>query len=369
MAAAVASFGLAVDTWQVVEALSSLFHHDRGSKISTNVRIGIGSTTSNQNQGGSVPHIALWDDHGHRIGQYKGNRNGHLDMGSVTDFNIEHSQTVPQFTNAQAEYVMLSMMERDAICISYISVTWPGGVNYMFFGDVGYKCGADWYYSDLIVSADRYTPKCIWLDQDHTNGLHHQGMGIHISDFLATPARLEEYQNIPDAMCKSTPRFQMYPNILPDQWHSFYLPPLKFFKNGTDTNYNRIINAKGQNLGYQPPFKRSLGDSKAPRVIKRKTNPQPSHLIVSKFGDHSAVELCGSEQSYGHDFVSVAESIFCDMSTKTAWPLCDASTVRDCFNLNTKQMVGHGSHPRRSEGWSGTVPIKSYDTVAEWGPK
>ena len=363
-----AALGWAIDGWQVVDAISNLFHHDESS-ISTNVRIGIGKTTSDQNQGGSIPHIALWDDNGHRVGQYRGNGNGHLAMGSETNFRIEHSQTVPQFSNAQPTYVMLSMMERDAICISYISLTWPNGVNYMFFGDIGAQCGADWYHSDLIVSADGYMPKCIWLDQDHTNGLHFQGMGMHITDFYATPERVDEYKNIQDALCKSTPRFQMYPDILPDQWHSFYLPPLKYSKNHTDTNYNRVINAKGQNLGYQPPFKRSLGGSKAPRKIKRNANPQPSHLIVSKFGDHSAVELCGSEQSFGPDFVSVAEGIFCDMSTKTAWPLCDAGTVRDCFDLNTKQMVGQGSHPRRSEAWSGTVPIKSYDTVAEWGPK
>lgn len=58
------------------------------------------------------------------------------------------------------------MMESDAICISYISMSWPSGVNYMFFEDIGYQCDADWYHSDLIVNANGYKPKCIWLDSD-----------------------------------------------------------------------------------------------------------------------------------------------------------------------------------------------------------
>lgn len=347
--------------------MSSLFNHAEGPQISTNIRIGIGTTNSAANTGGSVPHVALWDDNGHRIGQYTGDENGHLDVGSETNLRIEHYQTEPKYSNAQATYVMLSMLESDAICVSYISMTWPNGVNYMFFGDVGYQCGVDWYHSDLIVDASGYKPRCIWLDKDHSNGLHFGGMGMHITDFFATPERADEYKMIPDAMCKSTPRFQMYPDILPDQWHSFYLPPLEYFPNHTDTDYNRVINAKGELKGHQPPFKRGLESSKA-RASKRNTNPQPSHLIVSKFDNQSAAELCGSDQSYGPDFVSVAEGIFCDMSAKEAWPLCGAGIAHGCFDLDTNQMVSQGSQ-RRDEQTGRSVPVKSYDTVGQWGPK
>lgn len=61
---------------------------------------------------------------------------------------------MPKYNNAQAIYMMLSIMESDASCISYISMSWPSGVNYMFFGDNGYQCDADWYHSDLIVDVD-----------------------------------------------------------------------------------------------------------------------------------------------------------------------------------------------------------------------
>lgn len=233
-----AALGWLIDGWQVVEAAAGLFHHDESKKISTNVRIGIGKTNKEGNTGGSVPHIALWDDDGRRIGQYKGDRNGHLDIGSEINFGIQHSQTQPPFSNAQATYLMLSMMENDAICVAYVSLTWPDGVNYMFFGDVGFQCGIPWYHSDLIVDASGYKPRCIWFDKDRSNGLPFRGMGIHITDFFATPERAHEYQTIRDAMCKSTPRFQMYPDILPDEWHSFYVPPLEYFPNHTDTDYN-----------------------------------------------------------------------------------------------------------------------------------
>lgn len=104
---------------------------------------------------------------------------------------------------------MLSMMESEGICISYISMSWPSGVNYMFFGDIGYQCDADGYPSDLIVDADGYKPKCIWLDSDKISGLRYQGICMHITDFYVTPERVEEYNKIKD---KSTPRLQMYPN-------------------------------------------------------------------------------------------------------------------------------------------------------------
>lgn len=222
---AAAALGWIGTGWGVVDVLSSLFHHDESSKISTNVRIGVGKIPPpGLNMGGSVPHVSLWDDNGVRIGQYRGNKNGHLDEGSETNIPIEHEWTQPAYTNAQATYLTLTMTENDAICVSYISLTWPSGVNYMFFGDVGYRCDVDWYHSDLIVDAGGYQPRCIWLDRDRSNGLHFQGMGLHITDFYATPERAQEYQDIPDAMCKSTPRFQMYSELGPDDWHSSTFP-------------------------------------------------------------------------------------------------------------------------------------------------
>ena len=44
-----AALGWAYKGWQVVNAMSGLFHYDQGPKISINVRIGIDKTNSDAN--------------------------------------------------------------------------------------------------------------------------------------------------------------------------------------------------------------------------------------------------------------------------------------------------------------------------------
>lgn len=157
----------------------------------------------------------------------------------------------------------------------------------------------------------------------------------------------------------------MYPNVLPDQWHSFYDPPLTYYENHTDTDYRRVIFAKGKTHGIQPPLRRALGNSKL-SLTKRNSNPNPGQLVVSKYEGHSAKELCGSEQSFRPDFVSISEGIFCDMSTKEAWPVCGQSIANGCFDLDKEEMISNGPQ-RRDEHTGRTVPKKSYYNTSHWG--
>ena len=89
--------------------------------------------------------------------------------------------------------------------------------------------------------------------------------------------------------------------------------------------------------------------------------------------EHSGRELCESETSRGPDFVSKHERIFCDMDTKTAFPLCDdeLGIETGCFRLETHTLVlgdgaevwrnvRNGTHSKRA-----VVP-KVYESPEYW---
>lgn len=82
-----------------------------------------------------------------------------------------------------------------------------------------------------------------------------------------------------------------------------------------------------------------------------------NRLISSPRDDHVASALCESDTSHGPDFVSHSEGVFCDMDTKTQWPLCDedGSEMKDCYRWKTHSLVTGGEH----------VP-RNYASVQEW---
>lgn len=71
------------------------------------------------NSGGSVPHIAAWDAHGNRIGQYKGDANGHLADGQQVSYTFDNYQN--NYQPARPEYISVVMQETDGICLSMIT--------------------------------------------------------------------------------------------------------------------------------------------------------------------------------------------------------------------------------------------------------
>lgn len=67
--------------------------------------------------------------------------------------------------------------------------------------------------------------------------------------------------------------------------------------------------------------------------------------------------LCGSETSHGPDFVSRKEGLFCDMESKTVWPVCDeaAEGETECYDWGSHSLVTR-------EGREG----RGYVDVEEW---
>ncbi|CAG8959800.1 hypothetical protein HYFRA_00001708 [Hymenoscyphus fraxineus] len=88
---------------------------------------------------------------------------------------------------------------------------------------------------------------------------------------------------------------------------------------------------------------------------------QENQLVVSEHAGHSATEVCESESSWGPDFVSVVEGIYCDMCHRRAYPLCGEKESRSCFDMDQKQIRASGNERR-----DGNIPQKSYEEVRHW---
>jgi len=68
--------------------------------------------------------------------------------------------------------------------------------------------------------------------------------------------------------------------------------------------------------------------------------------------------------SHGPDFVSYEEGKFCDIETKTVWPLCKSEQDKDCFDVDAHDIRQLKRLEKRA------VPVlagyKSYAIVTEW---
>ena len=301
------------------------------------------------------------------------------------------------------EYISIANWGDDALCIPYLALTQPDGTKKVWYGDIGKACGADWYHSLLKTGDDDYQPSCIWIDRNRSNGLRFQGLGLHISDFTATDERAAQYQDNPGLMCKAAPRFRMYEDMTRDDYIPFFNPPLEYVeKNLTDVDPAAVMNKDHWVLPQEGPnIKKSVidADPAAKRKMLHRRQNSPNYgaraasngtsvsntpplgnstisnaiVVISTSPNHSAKQLCQSPTSWGHDFVSVPENLFCDMSTKKLWPVCDdtgkAGVTGGCFDKAKSGMrpfkgVLRGRDVRSGAG--GVVPVKVYGKTLHW---
>lgn len=339
----------------------------------TQITLGIGS---NPNADGSVPHIAVFDAKGGRIGQFKGNKNGHVDRDRTVPYTINNDQNGGK--PAKPEYISIVMHENDGICIAAVAAA-GDGVQWAWTGDVGYTCGAQWYPSRYTMGNYNQPIRCVWLDANHDNGIIAKGLSLHIRDFSGEPGMLAQYQEDERRLCQNSARMTFHPDFLPDSLPKFFNPPLKYMRetnandptkpstagalekpnqgrdrqtraypDGTEMNSRRLRRRQTSSLKGQGKLK-----------IRGIKNLHPDRLTVSHMKGHSAKELCLDEMSLGPDFVSTLEGAFCDMATATWWPLCTAVQTFDCFDLETKTI-------RTSKRTRDMSPEKKYTYTDEW---
>ena len=104
-------------------------------------------------------------------------------------------------------------------------------------------------------------------------------------------------------------------------------------------------------------------------LLKSKSYVPPvlvgKQIVESKIHTHTATSLCESKTSRGPDFVSLTEGKFCDMETKTLWPVCKDKVDDDCFDNDTHIMRGVkklGKTAGRRMTWA-----RNYAKVTIWG--
>lgn len=336
----------------------------KANQESTQVQIGIGAGANGKdvNAGGSVPHVALWDETGHRIGQYKGSANGHYEPGTANDVVIKHTQNGGK--KASPHYLSLVAFEHDAICVSMVSVS-GNGVNWGWTGDLAKLCGGDWYPSSYIVGDGTSTPSCIWIDADHTNEIHGAAFSLHMPDFAATDGRQTQLSENLDTNCKSAPRMTFWYDMLPNDMIPFFNPPLEYTDDGADKDPERVITRESQLYPSDPKPRKHSRD-----LMKRNANMNPEHLVISDLPNQSAKEVCEDAKSLGWDFVSTVEGTYCDISAREWWYLCSDKVPNGCFDLEKQEMRGNAPGYKVLQGrdiLSGRdFPVKSYKTTDKW---
>ncbi|OIW25645.1 hypothetical protein CONLIGDRAFT_647387 [Coniochaeta ligniaria NRRL 30616] len=97
-------------------------------------------------------------------------------------------------------------------------------------------------------------------------------------------------------------------------------------------------------------------------------------LAISHLPAHTATEVCRSTTSWGPDFVSVVEGLYCDMCERMLWNLCSGATGTYCFDLERRELrlpVGEGGGGRVARDLGGAMAEleglrKRYAKVDEW---
>jgi hypothetical protein len=341
----------------------------------TQVSLGIGD---NPNAGGSMPHIAVWDEHGNRMTQYKGDEDGHVGdkQGTTIGFSLENKQNGGN--PAKPGYISIVMHENDGICLAAVAASGEG-VQWAWTGDVGYTCGAQWYNSKYTIGNSNQPIRCVWLDANHDNGIIAKGLSLHIRDFSGEAGMLAQYNEDQRRLCQNSARMTFHPEILPDSIPQFFSPPLEYqrelnvddpTKPSTAGAFKKPDQGQDREMRAYPDYtdmdsyklrRRQASTFQGRRSLKVRgiKNLHPDRLTVSHMHGHSAKELCNDKMSLGPDFVSVAEGLFCDMETATLWPLCATANTGDCFDLEMQKI-------RTNRRTRDLPPEKIYTYTDEW---
>ena len=186
-------------------------------------------------------------------------------------------------------------------------------------------------------------------------------MGLHLPSFSNSNENLgTSYTHKQDLMCKSGPRFRMYPQLKTEDSILVFPHPPEFVTDsddptliGTDEDPGFIIRNAAIPAGNlitrrrrralrhhddrysSPAFSNSTTIPNSPIGTQSPPNvPLAELLIISPYAYNSARELCESWNSFRHSFVSVPESLFCDMTDKSLYYTCSDSVTSCCLDID-----------------------------------
>jgi hypothetical protein len=280
-------------------------------------------------QSGDIAAVYGWNTNNNYLGQAGGS---FIDRGDFHDFTIDQN-----VGGQRAEYVGLSA-ENDAVCVAWVTVSqFDDTRGSALTGDVGSQCGQNWYENVEIAGFFKdggdYRPRCSWLDGDMSEGIPSAAM-----KFASSYYGEKTTDSVNDACGGAI-------------W-------------GADTG------PISGTPGGAPPTRRDLvtRDPTTLPISQRNTKPRQQwmeeKLVVSNITTHRAENLCGSVTSWGPDFVG-SDGQYCDMTTKTLTPICDAaSPVDSCYDIDhsSKTVLKRTTVGRREV----QLPHKSFKQLSYW---
>lgn len=349
-------------------SLSSGINGATNVDTSTSVEIGAGVKADGEggDLGGAVPAISIWNEQGSRLGQYMPDKGYKIGAGTSNAKPISISQD--QGASGQPEYVQLTMVNDDAMCITYVTVA-GNGVSWTWMGDMGYTCGGDWYPSKAKFGTDNYQPRCAWLDANHSDDLRFIAMSMHMPDFNGDSALIDEYNENTDNLCNSKARFMQWGELQVNPGYNqippMFNPPLEYNADGSDKDFDALFKPGRVNDKRSIPV---INDVPVPTHNMTGRINRPGHVVISDYKAHHASEVCGSETSRGPSFVSTQDGTYCDMSTKTHWPLCSEDGKTGCFDMDTNEVIKPFTR-RHARNLEVREVHKRYGTSERWTPE
>lgn len=289
------------------------------SSTGSSIRIAVGLDVEDglNDAGGSTPDVRLWNEAGTFLGINADP--GHVGSGEFKDFTVEHKGDSTQ----QATYAVISG-NNDAVCIAYMTITWPDGSKYAWTGDWAQLCedwiDAPWHYSHIYINNQDLTTRCMWVDKDGDQPT--TGFQVHFPDFYRENADEPPDDSIREDICTDRVKFQVF-----TEWDP-------------RTVTYRIINGEKRSVetgqSTAPPKNESSNQVQA--LAKTSKAMHFNRLIVNNGIDQSAFQLCESKSSVGPDYINVDEGLFCRMSDKSLWHICSLYVETKCFDLETFQL-------------------------------
>ncbi|KAF9153385.1 hypothetical protein DFQ26_000591 [Actinomortierella ambigua] len=269
----------------LVLALAGVIPKDLNSGSLT-FRVWVGRDRTNEGgtlseAGGQIPEVQVWDTANKFHGQYYGSK--------WVKSNEQFTGNLPLFRTSQIGNIWLLMRSsygarKDAICLATFS--WQASDNIppsgaansgVVPGDMLYLCGYAWNYSGQEMNGRGI--RCGWLDADNT--------GPNSAYFVNINTGVMGREGI---------------------------------------NYHKDSHLCGLGIGVASDGgnrKRAIeGDIAAHQ--KAFGNRARVHKSLS------AIALCDSPTSWGSSFYSIDEGVFCDMSTKTKYQICEANSTKPC---------------------------------------
>ncbi|RMZ80970.1 hypothetical protein DV738_g2340, partial [Chaetothyriales sp. CBS 135597] len=304
---------------------------------------GLDGTRGLTNAGGDLPDVRVWDHNAKFLGISLGG--GKVEHGKLAEVKLDHEY--------QGVYSLFSA-NGDAVCIAWVSATWgaeQGGQQYMVLGDMGYYCGATWYYSGMFHGAERSQkdePKCFWIDKNGD---------------------------------QPTTGFQVYwpafsPEAIRDPQNTEERSP---YRKCNDVDFGVRTEPDPSTINYRVP---SRVMRRSPAGVSRNMGGRRGHrnkamesqLVVGDNDGLSARFLCESSTSLGPDLLNVKEGLFCDMGDKRLYPVCGGDLQADCFDIDSKaikvtsdeNVAGFSAGFDASSRASPRVFEKFYNTTLDW---